>query len=59
MPTFAPPGAATVRAGVALMLLGMLLFSLNDVMGKWLVATYSVGQVLLIRSLAGLVALAP
>lgn len=55
----AAPVASTVRAGVALMLLGMLLFSLNDVLGKWLVATYSVGQVLLIRSIAGVVALAP
>jgi drug/metabolite transporter (DMT)-like permease len=44
---------------VALALLGMLLFALNDVMGKWLVATYTVGQVLLLRSLAALVVLAP
>jgi len=58
-PTSAFAAAPSVRAGVALMLLGMLLFSLNDVMGKWLVATYSVGQVLLIRSFAGLVALTP
>jgi len=58
-PTSALAAAPSVRAGVALMLLGMLLFSLNDVMGKWLVATYSVGQVLLIRSFAGLVALTP
>jgi drug/metabolite transporter (DMT)-like permease len=35
------------------------MFSLNDVMGKWLVATYSVGQVLLIRSAAALLVLAP
>jgi drug/metabolite transporter (DMT)-like permease len=45
--------------GVALMLLGMFLFSANDVLGKWLVSTYSVGQVLLIRSVAALVVLAP
>ena len=44
-------------AGIGLMLLGILLFSLNDVMGKWLVATYSVGQVLFVRSLAALVVL--
>jgi hypothetical protein len=30
----------TTRLGIAAMLLGILLFSLNDVMGKWLVATY-------------------
>lgn len=51
------PSAA--RLGVSLMLTGMLLFAMNDVLGKWLVATYSVGQVLLIRSAAGLLAMAP
>ena len=50
---------AAARTGVLVMLLGMLLFSLNDVMGKWLVATYSVGQVVLIRSLAAAILLAP
>lgn len=48
-----------VRMGVLVMLLGMFLFSLNDAMGKWLVATYSVGQVLLIRSAVALVILLP
>ena len=47
------------QLGVLLMLVGMALFSLNDAMGKWLVATYTVGQVLLIRSLAALVVLLP
>lgn len=37
----------------------MFLFALNDTLGKWLVATYAVGQVILIRSLAALVFLAP
>ncbi|MFY8153254.1 MAG: DMT family transporter, partial [Hyphomicrobiales bacterium] len=46
-------------AGIGMMLLGILMFSLNDVMGKWLVATYTVGQVLLLRSAAGLAVLAP
>lgn len=46
-------------AGVLLMLGGMFLFSVNDVVGKWLVATYTVGQVLLIRSLFALAALGP
>ena len=45
--------------GVAVMLLGMLLFALNDAMGKWLVATYSQGQVILIRSAAALIILIP
>lgn len=59
MSPLAVSAASSARAGVAVMLLGMLLFALNDVLGKWLVATYAVGQVLLIRSLAGLVALTP
>jgi drug/metabolite transporter (DMT)-like permease len=54
--TFSTPNA---RLGIAMMLFGILLFSLNDVMGKWLVATYSVGQVLLIRSAAALIVLIP
>ena len=41
------------------MLLGMFIFSVNDVMGKWLVGTYSVGQVLLLRSAAALLVLLP
>ncbi len=45
--------------GIGMMLLGILLFVLNDVMGKWLVATFSVGQVLLIRSIAAFMMLAP
>ncbi|WP_309082771.1 DMT family transporter [Chelativorans sp.] len=48
-----------IRLGILLMLISMLLFSLNDAMGKYLVATYSVGQVLLIRSAAALLILAP
>ena len=48
-----------VLAGVLLMLLGDFLFSLNDAMGKWLVASFSVGQVLVIRSLGSFIILAP
>jgi drug/metabolite transporter (DMT)-like permease len=46
-------------AGIGLMAAGIFLFAVNDTLGKWLVATYSVGQVLLIRSLAALALLAP
>ncbi len=46
-------------AGIGLMTAGIFLFAVNDALGKWLVATYSVGQVLLIRSLAALAVLAP
>jgi drug/metabolite transporter (DMT)-like permease len=48
-----------VLAGILFMLFGMLMFSVNDVVGKWLVATYTVGQVLLIRSAAAMIVLAP
>jgi drug/metabolite transporter (DMT)-like permease len=41
------------------MLVAMFAFSLNDVMGKWLVATYGVAQLLLIRSIAAIAFLAP
>ena len=51
------PGGST--GGVAMMLLGVLLFAVNDALGKWLVGTYTVGQLLLVRSVAGLCALAP
>lgn len=47
------------RLGILVMLLAMFLFSLNDAMGKWLVSTYSVGQVLLLRSVVALVILLP
>ena len=52
------PGIAGM-AGPAVMLLGMLLFAMNDAMGKWLVANYGLGQVILIRSIAALLILAP
>lgn len=51
--------AGATMAGIGLMLLGVFLFSVNDVMGKWLVATYAVGQLLLIRSCAALSLLGP
>lgn len=47
------------RLGIGLMCLGVLMFALNDVMGKWLMSTYTVGQVLLLRSIAALLILAP
>ena len=46
-------------AGIGLMLLGVFMFCINDAVGKWLVATYSVGQFLLIRSATTLLLLAP
>ncbi|WP_241557989.1 DMT family transporter [Falsirhodobacter deserti] len=46
-------------AGALLMLLGMAAFAMNDALGKWLVADYSVAQVILLRSLAALVLMMP
>ena len=46
-------------AGILLMSAAVLGFSLNDVLGKWLLATHSVPQVLVLRSIAALVLLAP
>ncbi|OHV85033.1 DMT family transporter [Rhizobium sp. LCM 4573] len=41
------------------MLLGMVMFALNDAMGKWLVSSYGLGQVVLLRSIAALLILVP
>lgn len=41
------------------MLIGIFFFALNDAMGKFLISTFSVGQILLIRSAAALVILIP
>ena len=48
-----------MRFGIGLMLAGMLMFSLNDVMGKWLMGSYSAAQLMAIRSLSALVMLTP
>ena len=46
-------------AGIALMLLGVFMFSFGDALGKFIVATYSVGQLLCLRACAALLLLAP
>jgi drug/metabolite transporter (DMT)-like permease len=46
-------------AGIGWMLAGIAIFSINDALGKWLVETYSVGELMLIRSAAALVVLIP
>jgi S-adenosylmethionine uptake transporter len=52
-------GSNAALAGVLLFLLGAFMFSLNDAMGKWLVASFSVGQVLVIRSFGAFFILGP
>ena len=46
-------------AGVGLMLLAVFMFSFGDATGKFIVATYSVGQLLALRACAALLLLAP
>lgn len=46
-------------AGIVLMLAAMGLFAFGDAFGKLVVATYSVGQLLLLRAGAGLAVMAP
>lgn len=46
-------------AGIALMLLSIFMFSFGDATGKFLVGTYSVGQLLALRACAALLVLSP
>jgi drug/metabolite transporter (DMT)-like permease len=46
-------------AGIGLMLLAISMFSFGDALGKFLVATYSVGQLLWLRACAALIVLSP
>lgn len=49
----------TIVVGIIIMLLGDFLFAANDALGKWMVASFSVGQVLLIRSVGAFLILGP
>ncbi len=46
-------------AGIGLMLLSVAMFSFGDALGKFIVATYPVGQLLLLRACAALIVLSP
>src|SRR5215472_7933779 len=46
-------------AGIALMLLSIFMFSFGDALGKYMVATYAVGQLLWLRACAALLVLSP
>jgi drug/metabolite transporter (DMT)-like permease len=45
--------------GIALMLVGVGMFSFGDALGKYLVGSYGVGQLLLLRAFAALILIAP
>jgi drug/metabolite transporter (DMT)-like permease len=46
-------------SGIALMLVAVSMFSLGDALGKFIVATYSVGQLMLLRACAALALIGP
>ena len=46
-------------AGIVLMLASVCMFSFGDTLGKYIVATYSVGQLMFLRACAALALLAP
>ena len=46
-------------AGIGLMLLSIFMFSFGDALGKFMVATYSVGQLMWLRACAALLLLFP
>jgi drug/metabolite transporter (DMT)-like permease len=46
-------------AGIALMLFSIFLFSFGDALGKYMVASYAVGQLLWLRACAALLVLSP
>ncbi len=58
-PSTKPLAAAAPALGVAFYLLGVFLFALNDAIGKWLVADYGVGQLMMLRSIGAAFVLAP
>ena len=63
MPLFAKLSTYDERsarlAGIGLMLLSIFMFSFGDALGKFMVATYSVGQLLWLRACAALIVLLP
>jgi S-adenosylmethionine uptake transporter len=53
------PRSGTEGLGIVLYLVGVGFFALNDALGKWLVKDYSVGQLMLLRTIGAAVVLAP
>ena len=51
--------SGTSGLGVGLYLAGVFLFALNDALGKWLVADYGVGQLMMLRSIGAGFVLGP
>src|ERR1700722_1479712 len=53
------PRSGTAGLGIVLYLAGVGFFALNDALGKWLVADYGVGQLMMLRSIGAGIVLAP
>ena len=53
------PMARTMRTEIGLMLVAVFTFSFGDALGKFMVATYPVGELLLLRACAALLVLLP
>src|SRR5580693_2773350 len=53
------PRSGTAGLGVILYLAGIAMFAVNDALGKWLVADYGVGQLMLLRTIGASAVLAP
>src|SRR5277367_5094617 len=54
-----PARLTTHGLGIALYLIAIFFFALNDALGKWLVADYGVGQLLMLRSVGAAFVLGP
>jgi S-adenosylmethionine uptake transporter len=53
------PRSGTAGLGVILYLAGVGFFAFNDALGKWLVADYGVGQLMMLRTIGAGIVLAP
>jgi drug/metabolite transporter (DMT)-like permease len=59
MTSAAPRKPISNVVGIALMLIGIFIFAINNALGKWLLVKYSVGKLMLVRSIAALIMLIP
>lgn len=53
------PLQSKIGAGIALYIVGIFFFAVNDALAKWLVTDYSVGQLLFLRSVGAIAVLSP
>lgn len=53
------PERQNISLGIVMMLAGFFLFAANDTLGKWLLGTFTVGQIMLVRAVVGLAVITP